>query len=74
MSVYDDVFDREPGEDLEVATDRELMLDILDNAKIKYTETEDLDFEDIILTKNGVGFVFNEEGGLVKIIKELKNE
>lgn len=63
---YDD--DEEKGIE---ATHRDLLMQILDEAKMKYIETDNEEFEDILQLKNGIGFIFDEEGSLIGTVKEL---
>ena len=70
-SLFDEIDTDFDDERVVNETDRELFMQMLDNSKIKYTESENEDFEDIVSFRNGVGIAFDEDGQLLQIIKEV---
>jgi hypothetical protein len=76
MNLFDDFAENDnyDSDENEKDVDRDVIEKILKKAKIKFTETSDGDFDDILRLKNGIGIVFDNYGSLLCIVKELKDE
>lgn len=73
--LFDDYEDEEKEiETEETISHLERIQQILEESNIDYTESDDSDYDNILTTKNGIAFLFDEDGNLADIQSDYEEQ